>query len=92
MEGSHGYGQACSSGAMIGYIQNMDFDEILSEVNSTCCDKQIPGIVLSDAGWQEDGISRLDHGFERLFPISPFDLRHLWVDLRRHYPAVEDMS
>lgn len=86
---SHGYGKSCASGAMIGYIQSMEPDDILAEVNSACVSGIPPHILISADGWRLSGVSRLDHTFERTFYESPFALRHLWVDLRRHYARVE---
>ncbi|QGZ89497.1 hypothetical protein [Microcystis aeruginosa] len=77
-----GYGKSVSSGAMIGYIQNMELKEILNEVNKHCSQLTIIDLTLSPEGWQND-VSRLDHQLERPeVPPSPFNLRHLWVDLR----------
>jgi len=77
-----GYGKSVSSGAMIGYIQNMELKEILNKVNKHCSQLTIIELTLSPEGWQND-VSRLDHQLERPdVPPSPFNLRHLWVDLR----------
>ncbi|NCR25670.1 MAG: hypothetical protein GPJ20_06460 [Microcystis aeruginosa BS13-10] len=77
-----GYRKSVSSGAMIGYIQNMELNEILNEVNEHCSQLTIIELTLSPEGWQND-VSRLDHQLERPdVPPSPFNLRHLWVDLR----------
>lgn len=80
----HRYGEDESSGAMIGYIENMEFDDILYEVNAEIAAsiKPIPQLSQSDEGWQEYATSRLDHEFDRPFPQSPFHLWHFWVDLR----------
>lgn len=86
---SHGYGKSCASGAMIGYVQNMELDDILAEVNSACMNGNPPHIVISTDGWKLSGVSRLDHAFERSFYESPFALRHLWVDLRGHYSKIK---
>ena len=56
--------------------------EILNEVNEHCSQLTIIELTLSPEGWQND-VSRLDHQLERPdVPPSPFNLRHLWVDLR----------
>jgi hypothetical protein len=79
----HGYGKGTPSGAMVGYIQSMEPDDVLGEVNGAAGTRSLPPIVLSDAGWQEDAAARLDHRLTRPPSLlSPFDLRHLWVDLR----------
>lgn len=86
---SHGYGKSCASGAMVGYIQSMEPDDILAEVNSACVNGAPPHIVMSTCAWKLSGVSRLDHTFERSFYKSPFALRHLWVDLRKRYARVK---
>ena len=77
------YGRASSSGAMIGYIQSMEAKDILTEVNEEACSSNISEIELSHEGWRKNGVSRLDHEFDRpnVLP-SPFKLRHFWLDLR----------
>lgn len=77
------YGRASSSGAMIGYIQSMEAKDILTEVNEEACNSNISEIELSHEDWRKNGVSRLDHEFERpnVLP-SPFKLRHFWLDLR----------
>ena len=91
----HGYGKDTRSGTMIGYVQNMGLDEILSEVNATASQNIIthsnPPISRS-SDWQENGTSWLISEFDRPFPESPFVLHHLWVDLRTSYlyPVISD--
>ena len=78
-----GYGKAVSSGAMVGYIQNMELEVVLSEVNSEAEENSISQIVLSSEGWIEKGVSRLDQEINRpKVPPESFQLRHLWVDIR----------
>ncbi len=79
----HGYGKATSSGVMIGYLQNMEPDDVLGEVNAAGEGRSLPPIILSDGGWGRDGVSRLNHTLTRPARLhSPFDLRHLWLDIR----------
>ena len=92
IEDSHKYGKSCRSGAMVGYVQDMEPDAILAEVNVACRKKGVAELALPEYGWQPSGTSRLDHQFRRPFPESPFDLRHLWIDLRRHYASEEDRT
>lgn len=82
---SHGYGKSCASGAMIGYIQSMEPDDILAEINATCVNSTLPEITVSASGWVVSGVNRLEHTFARSFCESPFALRHLWADLRNSY-------
>lgn len=82
---SHGYGKSCASGTMIGYIQSMEPDDILAEINTTCVTSTLPQITVSAGGWVASGVSQLEHTFARSFCESPFALRHLWADLRNSY-------
>lgn len=85
-EDSHRYGHRCCSGTMIGYIQDMDnFDDILLQVNEEATKYKLANLSLSQNGWQISGTSRLGHDVDRPFPITPFKLRHFWIDIRRHY-------
>ncbi|MCE2718047.1 MAG: hypothetical protein ACK57R_13400 [Dolichospermum sp.] len=80
-----GYGKSSHSGAMIGYIQDMELQNILEEVNTNAVSELLPDIQLSSDGEQPD-ITRLDQRLEReQIQPTPFDLRHLWVDLKHHY-------
>lgn len=76
------YGIGVRSGVMVGYWQSMDSKDILQEINVAATAHGVPEIQLSGEGWQAAAISRLDHKFSRAFPDSPFQLRHLWPDLR----------
>ncbi|HKQ06806.1 MAG TPA: hypothetical protein VJ464_16850 [Blastocatellia bacterium] len=78
----HAYAQGEISSAMVGYVQNMEFDEILREVNETAKAVSVPILVGPIGGWQKNDISILEHELERPFPISPLKLNHFWVDLR----------
>lgn len=49
----YGYGKGTQSGAMIGYIQSMDFIAILQDVNLCANNESIPQLVLSMQGWGE---------------------------------------
>lgn len=79
------YGEFVKSGAMIGYVQDMELDDILEQVNDYASKEEITKLSLSSDAWNED-INRLDHQLKRP-EVEPnlFDLRHIWVDLRHHY-------
>lgn len=81
------YGIGVCSGVMVGYWQSMDSKDILDEINTAAQAHGVPDLELSRDGWKASSISRLDHRFNRAFPDSPFQLRHLWVDLRRDCKA-----
>ncbi|MTJ08782.1 hypothetical protein [Anabaena sp. UHCC 0204] len=82
---THRYGQFTSSGAMIGYVQDMELQDILNEVNSFAVSASLPEILLSPEGWKVE-TSILEHRLDRL-DVQPtqFDLRHLWLDMRNNY-------
>lgn len=82
---THCYGQHTYSGAMIGYVQNTDLQILLDEVNRHATTASLPQIVLTPGVWQPI-VSRLEHQLSRPAVLpTPFDLRHLWIDLRHHY-------
>ena len=82
---THRYGQYTSSGMMIGYIQDMNIQTILDEVNSSVNSVCLALLTLSDEECIT-AISRLEHKLDRPdIEPTPFELRHLWVDLRHHY-------
>jgi hypothetical protein len=85
--GPHEYGKGDDACGMIGYVQSMDFDEILQEINYVISQNPEPISLLPMPvnGWQEKGISELEHDLERPFPDSPFRMYHFWVDLRSNY-------
>jgi hypothetical protein len=70
---------------MIGYVQNTDLPTILNEVSNCTLSASLVAPLLSPKGW-EKYVSRLDHKLDRPdIEPTPFELRHLWVDLRHHY-------
>ena len=75
------YAKHAPSGAMLGYWQSMEGMEVLREVNEGCYRRSIPNLVLVGS-WFSKGISKFEHDLVRPFPISPFKLHHLWIDLR----------
>ena len=78
----HGYAKGEKSGAMVGYVQSMELDEILHEVNSAAVSVGIPELSTPINAWQVSGTCQLAHQVNRTFSISPFQLTHFWVDLR----------
>ena len=80
-EEEYGYGKSRSSGAMIGYMQNTSAEQILDEVNHAALARGITCLTLSREGWQRGDVSTLNHRFDRAMRPTPFDLRHLWLDL-----------
>ena len=73
----HRYGENAPSGAMIGYWQNVDYEVVLAEVNSYIAAAGFPVLGTTSGKLRES-----EHSLERAFPVSPFSLRHLWLDMR----------
>ncbi|MEN3327590.1 MAG: hypothetical protein V7638_2397 [Acidobacteriota bacterium] len=78
----HGYAKGDKAGSMIGYVQSMDLADILAEVNRTAQGVPLPQLQGPVGGWQVGATSKLHQTLNRSYPISPFYLHHLWVDLR----------
>jgi hypothetical protein len=72
---SHAYGKAAPTGAMVGYLQELDHASALAAINA--CLQQVP---LPDLQPGQDGppSGELNHALHRTFPESPFLLRHFW--------------
>jgi hypothetical protein len=80
---SFGYGKATRAGLMVGYVESSDINTILKEVNAAAAAISVSPILLTEQKWQNQAVNRLNQNLIRLdVPPSPFDLRHLWVDLR----------
>ncbi len=79
------YGEGAPSGAMIGYVQTMPADTILTEVNAHARGVDVPAINRTEDQWIERGVTQLTQKLVRSVRPSPFRLRHLWVDLRHRY-------
>ncbi|SRR6266851_6011420 len=79
-----GYGKGCETGAMAGYIQDMEFDQILEEVNShlTTHGPSIPHLAIPTDAWQRQGVSYLNHAFNRSYIPMYFSLQHFWLDMK----------
>jgi hypothetical protein len=73
------YGHTVASGAMIGYVQSMAVDAVLDEVEAATADAGIP--TIERRGPHSSPVHEFEHLFSRPFPISPFKLVHLWVEL-----------
>ena len=79
-----GYGKGCETGAMVAYVQDMELEEILSEVNTHLSKNEpsIPLLVFPSIGWQQQGVSRLHHTFSRSYIPFIFSLQHFWIDMK----------
>lgn len=74
------YGNHMSEGLMIGFIQDMEPIEVRCEVDGHLVANGFPQLtVLTNPS---SAYLEFRHNFERAFAISPFQLEHLWVDIR----------
>lgn len=82
----HSYGKGTRSGAMIGYVQNMEPSVIASEVNTWIRSMRawrLPNLLPPRDTFDTTGLLQMKQELMRpRVPPSPFHLTHLWVDLR----------
>lgn len=71
----HGYGAQAWAGAMVAYLQNLQADEALAQVNQYL---GVTGLPELPPGTDSAGTRRLAHKFSRPFDHSPFSLFHIW--------------
>lgn len=78
----HSYAKACPSAAMIGYVQSMDNDELLKEVNKYANAAKVPSLTRAATAWVTKAVTCLiQPPLTRDCGPDPIRLRHLWVDL-----------
>ncbi len=77
------YGLDAAVGAMIGYIQNMDFPTILNEVNETAKQQNLPELVCIPLK-NKNSLFILEQKLKRKFPKKKFKLKHFWIDIRKN--------
>jgi hypothetical protein len=73
------YGKDVGSGAMVGYIESMVSDMILTEVNAAATRYGV--LPISRNGTPTPPLHELAHVFDRTFEITPFRLVHLWIEV-----------
>jgi hypothetical protein len=73
----HGYGKGTASGAMLAYLQDIDADQALAEVNAQASANGLSALAIRRRS--ADALIELDHQLDRPFPDSPFLLMHLWT-------------
>jgi hypothetical protein len=78
----HKYGLHMSEGAMIGWLQSMRLPDVHADVCRYAVANHMPPPVVASSGWQPCGVTELTQRLERDFPLSPFDLTHLWCDIQ----------
>ncbi len=79
----HSYGINAADGAMIGYIQSMEFEDILIKINHCNSKNNYNSIDPPSVKWNAENVNRLTQILERKIEKSPFNLYHLWIDLRK---------
>jgi hypothetical protein len=76
------YGKGCTSATMIGYLQNMDPDDVFAEVDKFARARSIPSLQRAMA-WAARDVTRLSQPpLQRDFAPAEIQLGHLWVDLQ----------
>jgi hypothetical protein len=87
----HSYGKDAPSGAMIGYVQSMETYEILTIVNEEIASVPLPALgpveitdnsTDSSGATPGDALNYFEHTLTRSFPVDPFRLLHIWMDMR----------
>lgn len=79
----HAYAKGCQTASMIGYIQTMDPDAILEEVNKSGKDRGIPSLARAANAWLTGQANRLKQApLDRQFETTQVELAHFWIDLR----------
>jgi hypothetical protein len=79
----HAYAKGCRSASMIGYLQTMEPDEVLADVNTYATDRSIPSLSRAAATWFAKDVNRLTQTpLNRQFDPAPLQLTHFWIDLR----------
>ena len=81
-ERTHGYGMGAESGAMVGFVQGRELDDLLADVNRRATAVGVDELSPPSAGWKEGGVSSMEQSFTRGFRPSPFRLEHRWLDIR----------
>lgn len=75
------YGNHMSEGMMIGFVQDMELPDVLGAVNTHLANESVAPLRL-ERDFAANGVSKLEHSFERTFPQSSFRLIHRWLDIR----------
>lgn len=76
----HQYGENMASGVMVGYWQEMSREALLAEINDALADLDLPELIFDDAAARL--LHQASQQLARGFTISPYTLRHLWLDMR----------
>ena len=72
-----GYAQGMRSGAMVGYVQEITFDEATSHVTGRNANESLPKLRQTERSGETS--ATFDQLLNRPFPINPFRLFHIWA-------------
>ena len=78
------YGKDVADGAMVGYMESMTPDELVVQVNSVAASLNIPPLERSSG--YEKPLHELMHILNRDFPVTPFTLWHVWIEMLAAQP------
>jgi hypothetical protein len=73
------YGKNVGDGAMVGYIESMTVETLITRANKLAISLDLPPLNL--AAPDETPLHGLSHELSRDFRITPFKLWHLWIDM-----------
>ena len=76
-----GYAQDMKSGAMVGYVQEISFDEATSSVATRNTQESLPKLQQTERNGEVS--ATFDQMLNRPFPVSPFRLFHIWARVGR---------
>ena len=77
----HGYAAGMPSGAMIGYLQQIEIDSAVNRINVHSQRRSIP--PFSETCREGEARAEFEHSFARPVAGSPFRLFHLWARVSR---------
>ena len=74
------YGKDVPTGAMVGYVESLTLEGIVTDVTRRSIDSRYQPLTLPRAAG--DSLTEMEYSFKRPFEISPFRLVHFWIDIR----------
>ena len=74
------YGNDVATGAMVGYVESLTPEQVVSEVNKVLNQLGVSALTLPPGA--DGSLTEMEHSLWRPFAISPFKMVHLWIDIR----------